>query len=94
MTEQTIIYPTWPLGTLFLDAKGRTFEVTKVVMGNPDAFFSYEVELPNGWIIVPEPGEHPQTSAGFVDIDNRDKLIYETIEKLDGFVANGHLRRK
>ena len=87
-----MIRPSWPLGTRFVDARRRVFEVTKVIMGNPDAGASYEIELENGWIIIQQVGNHPQTSAGFVDITKRDKLIIELIEDLDQFVTNGHLK--
>lgn len=87
-----VIRPTWPLGTRFTDIKRRVFEVTKVIMGNPSSGTSFEMELENGWIIVQQIGDHPQTVAGFVDITNRERLITELVEDLDQFVTNGHLK--
>lgn len=87
-----MIRPSWPLGTRFVDARRRIFEVVKVIMGDPDAGTSYEMELENGWIIIQQLGDHPQTSAGFVDITKREKLITELVEDLDQFVTNGHLK--
>lgn len=93
MATTFIIRPTWPLGCRFIDSKGRTFEVIKVIMGYPDLSIGYEVETNDGWIVSSELGEHPQSRAGFVDIADREKLIIESIDKLEQFVANGHLRR-
>lgn len=93
MTSNAIIHPTWPLGLRFIDSKGRTFEVIKVIMGYPEFSNSYEVECQNGWVIASELGEHAQSRAGFVDIENRDLLIVELVDKLDQFIINGHLKR-
>lgn len=93
MRATAVIHPTWPLGTKFIDTKSRTFEVTKVIMGYPEQSMGYEVECHNGWIVAAELGGHPQTRAGFVDVDNPDKLIIESVDKLDQYEANGHLRR-
>ena len=86
-----IIRPTWPLGLRFIDSKSREFEVTKVVMGKPENCISYEVEVMNGWIIQAQNGEHPQTKVGFVDVKNREKLIEESVDKMNEFVKNGHI---
>lgn len=88
-----LIYPSWPLGNKFIDTKGRTFEVVKVFMGYPETSIGWELECHNGWIIAEELGDHPQSRAGFVDIENRDKLIIESVSKLDEFENNGHLKR-
>lgn len=93
MKSTVMIRPTWPLGARFIDTKARTFEVIKVIMGHPEQSVGYEIEYADGWIIAEEIGNHPQSRAGFVDIDNREKLIIETVEKLDQYVANGHLSR-
>ncbi len=87
-----IIRPTWPLGTRFIDSKRREFLVTIVIMGKPENNFAYEVEMANGWKVLSQPGEHPQSEAGFVDVTNDEKLIMESVEKLDQFVKNGHLK--
>lgn len=87
-----MIRPSWPLGTRFIDTRRRVFEVIKVIMGNPDAGTSYEMEMVNGWIVVQQIGEYPQTYAGFVDITKPEKLITELVDDLDQFVTNGHLK--
>ena len=93
MRATALIRPTWPLGTRFIDSKARTFEVRKVIMGYPEHTIGYEVECHDGWIIAEELGNHPQSRAGFVDIEHPDKLIIELVDKLDQFETNGHLRR-
>jgi len=90
--KRQIIYPTWPLGVKFIDSKGKSFEVIKVIMGYPEKSIGWELECCNGWVISEEVGEHPQSRAGFVDIENRDVLIIEEVQKLDQFVKNGHLK--
>ncbi len=87
-----IIRPTWPLGLKFIDSKRREFEVVLVIMGNPDLHVSYEVEMNNGWKVIAQSGEHPQTQAGFVETRYREKVITELITDLDQFVKNGHLK--
>ncbi|WP_433895178.1 hypothetical protein [Sphingobacterium mizutaii] len=87
-----IIRPSWPLGTRFIDSRRREFQVTKVTMGWPKDNIFYEVEMANGWKVISQPGEHPQTEVGFVDVSNRENLITESVEKLDQFVKNGHLK--
>lgn len=93
MKTQHTYRVTWHLGTQFIDTKGRKFEVTKVFMGYPENNFGFEVAYDNGWVIAEQSGNHPQSRAGFVDLDNPNKLIIETVEKLDQFVKNGHLNR-
>ncbi len=87
-----IIRPSWPLGLRFIGSDKRVFEVTQVFMGDTDQPFIYSVELENGRMIISQPGEHPQTKVGFVDIARNEKLITESVEKLDQFVKTGHLK--
>lgn len=89
----TIIRPTWPLGLHFVDARAREFEVTEVVMGDPGQG-GYEMELTNGWKIHSQFGEHQQREVGFVNIADRTKVIRESVNKLDQFVKDGHLKLK
>lgn len=84
---------TWLLGTKFIDTKGRKFEVRKVFRGYPENGTGYEIQYDNGWVLAVESGAHPQSRAGFVDLDHPEKLIVETVEKLDQFVENGHLKK-
>lgn len=86
--------PTWPLGLRFVDSNKREFEVSQVFMGDVNSPFTYEVELHNGWKITSQPGEHPQSQVGFVDVKNRDQLIIESISKMDEYVKNGYLKWK
>ena len=81
----------WPLGRRFIDSSGRTFEVVKTIYGNAESAILFTIDFENGWSTSWDREESPQTAVGFVQVGT-DRVIIQTIELMDEFVSNGHLK--
>ncbi|NQD71647.1 hypothetical protein HP439_13035 [Sphingobacterium shayense] len=81
----------WPLGKKFVDSIGSVFEVVKTIYGDSEAGIVFTIEFENGWSTSHDHEESPQTAVGFKQVGT-DKLIIRTIQQMDEFVINGHLK--